>query len=123
MRKLTRLLGASLGLLWVLSFGPPVAEAGPTCTASCSSGATLQCCLTSGYCTASSGSIDCNGTLMTCGPIDAYNACEDDCVAQKNYCAFYTCQSNKVCYGDYCYPEYRDCLASCGPRPTTNIGC
>jgi hypothetical protein len=122
MRKLTRLFGASLALLCAFSFGSPGAGAGPMCTATCSSGTTLQCCLASGTCTAGSGTIDCNGTLLTCGPIDAYNACRNACENERQACSA-DCNFQKTCYSEYCYPAYRACLSDCGSRPTTNIGC
>ncbi len=121
MRKLFMLMGCLFALTCALSLGPAVAEASQTCTVSCSSGTSLQCCLNSGSCSTASGSIDCNGTTLTCGPIDAWNACKADCLAMRNYC-YSDCNFERTCAG-YCNNWYFNCTLGCGPKPQTNIGC
>ena len=120
MRKCNLVSGLVLALaLW---FIPSTGEA-QTCTVSCGGGVTLSCCLSSGSCTSFTSSIDCNGTTLSCAAIQAYNSCNTNCVNQRNYCGSAVCGGDKACYTEVCIPDYMDCRASCGSRPTTNIGC
>jgi hypothetical protein len=116
------MLSVCLGVLaWALSVRP--ADASLTCNVTCASGATLRCCLSSGSCSSTAGGIDCNGTLMNCSDIDSYNDCRADCRWYRDDCFWSLCNGEKECIGTYCQPQYFDCLANCGPAPTTNIGC
>lgn len=121
MRKLFMLAGCFFVLTCALSLGPAVAEASQTCTVTCSSGATLQCCLNTGSCSTTSSSIDCNGTTLSCGPINTWTSCTNLCLTRRNSC-YAACNFQRPCV-DSCNTAYFNCGLSCGPRPTTNIGC
>lgn len=122
MRKMLMLAGCLMAVAVALSLGPAVASAALTCNVTCPSGATLKCCLSSGSCSSTTNSIDCNGTTMSCAAIDAYNACRSSCIAQRNACGSNVCGGDRACYRDVCMPDYFDCLTSCGGQPATNIG-
>ena len=97
---------------------PRIASASAMCNTTCSSGIQLRCC-TSGTCSTVSGSsVNCNGTTLSCGPVDSWSACRSVCFA--NDCTT-TCEFPFECR--MCQRELNQCLSECGPTPTTNIGC
>jgi|GEM_PF-6771394 len=121
MRKLGFLV-FSLGMLAVvIHFGAPrVAEASATCSTACPGGASLSCC-TTGTCSTTSGvSVNCNGTILSCGPADTYKACKNACISERSACLS-NCATTFECNG--CTREYNSCLQDCGTPPVTNIGC
>lgn len=122
MRRAFLLSGCLLIVAAALSLGPAVASASLTCNVTCPSGATLKCCLSSGSCSSTTTSIDCNGTMMTCEDVDSYNACRSACTQQRDACGWNVCRGDRDCYREICIPEHMDCLIGCGGA-TTNIGC
>lgn len=123
MRKVFLLTGCLLAVAAALSLSPAVASAALTCTVTCSSGTTLKCCLSSGSCSSTSNSIDCNGTTLSCAAVSAYNACRSACTAQRDACGWNVCGGDRDCYREICIPENIDCIIACGAQPQTNIGC
>lgn len=122
MRKVFLLAGCLLAVTAALSLGPAVASAALTCNVTCPSGATLKCCLSSGSCSSTPNSIDCNGTTLSCAAVDASNACKAACVAQRDHCGSAVCNGDRACYREICLTDYFDCLFSC-PGAPSNIGC
>lgn len=122
MRKVLLLTGCLIAVAAALSLGPAVASAALTCNVTCPSGATLKCCLSSGSCSSTTNSIDCNGTTLSCAAVDAANACKSSCVQQRDACGLNFCHGERGCYRDVCIPEYFDCLFAC-PGAPSNIGC
>ena len=117
MKKLVLLVALLAVSSWMGIFEPTLAEAA-TCSTTCSEGSTLQCC-TSGTCSTSHGvSVNCNGTVMTCSAIDAYDVCIDECIEDNIAC---TMSCDIFC--NHCGTIFNVCKNQCGPKPTTRIGC
>jgi hypothetical protein len=120
MRKLV-VLSLLLGVLvWAGAFEPTPAEAYQTCTVYCQYGASLRCC-TNGTCSTSPGTLNCDGTVVTCAASDTWRACLDDCYANYEDCVT-TCDSSqclKLCSDlrSLCQRQI------CGTAPQTNFGC
>ncbi|HYG64625.1 MAG TPA: hypothetical protein VEL74_18745 [Thermoanaerobaculia bacterium] len=118
MRRVFVLMGVVGLLVWALMPGLP-ASASQMCSTSCGA-TTIQCCVSTGTCTSSAGSLNCNGTVYTCDAINAYNACKLDCLDRymtcRSFCTDRTCLSECA--------EFRTwCIADCGPMPQTSFGC
>ncbi|HYO12133.1 MAG TPA: hypothetical protein VE685_02940 [Thermoanaerobaculia bacterium] len=114
-----------IGLMGVLALatygGPTSVVAGQYCSSTCPSGSKLECTTNTGTCTAVPGKVTCCGQEHDCAAIDAYNACQNACLADYNACRS-SCTVRDPCLADCA--EARDfCIQSCGPRPQTSFSC
>jgi hypothetical protein len=121
MRRLLVLAALLTGIVGWSSLGD--AQADQMCSVSCS-GATLQCCVSSGSCTSSPGQIECNGVVHTCAEWEAEREvagnCVDNCMAAYNAC-LPSC-STVTCAGS-CARTRNNCILNCPNLPQTNWGC
>lgn len=123
MQKMRLLLVCAVLLAGVGLFnGPRRAAASLFCSTTCPGGSVLTCC-TNGTCTTSGGgSVTCDGVTMNCSDADAYKACKATCDSQYSSC-LNGCTDLPAFCSRMCRTDHNDCLADCGPKPTTSIGC
>jgi hypothetical protein len=95
------------------------------CSTTCSGGVTIKCCVATGTCSSSGGSLDCAGVSHTCADYDAansaYNSCLSSCQASYNVCASHCTTHTFTCLAP-CVTARNNCEDSCQP-PQTNFGC
>lgn len=101
------------------AFEVDLAEA-QTCTVWCQY-RPIQCC-TSGTCSASPGSVNCNGTVVSCSTINSYDSCVIQCATDRDYC-FENCFAEPYQCSALCQSLYNSCVNRCGTPPQSNFGC
>lgn len=117
MRKLLVLV--LVGGFWGGLFDPTVARASAYCQVTCPSGLVLSCCTSTGTCTSTPGSsINCNGTIMNCGPASAYDDCLSECRER-----WYSCMNSCEFTCGICDSKLAICENRCGEPVPSSIGC
>jgi hypothetical protein len=122
MRKVLLMAGLLAVVVFATYGGPTGAAASQTCTATCPSGAVLQCNVANGTCSSTGATVTCCGqTHSNCAAIDAWNACRNACFDDYDDCRS-QCRVRIPCLDD-CNAARTACLSSCGTRPTTTWSC
>jgi hypothetical protein len=119
MRKATLLVMLITVLAWAGAFDVDLAEA-QICSVDCQY-RTIRCC-TSGTCSTSPGTLNCNGTVANCSTIDVYDACILNCSSNRESCYEGCGGTSEQCIG-LCEGLYDLCRYQCGPAPQTYFGC
>jgi hypothetical protein len=122
MRRVFILTGL-LAVILMATWGGPSMVSANTCTETCSGGAVLSCTSSTGMCNnAGGGSITCCGATLSCGPINTYDACRNNCDTAHDNCVN-SCGTRAGSCLTNCNTGLRTCWTHCGAAPATSGSC